>query len=104
MYNNDPIFSFFIQFYCSGMIPDASLIHAARKRRQLAREKGDFIPVDDTQRYQTDRSRLVRDDDNDQSGSDSDEGRIGLSVKPQTSKQRMQQALSAGLSVKINPC
>ena len=30
-----------------GQIPDASLIHMARKRRQLARERGDeFIPID----------------------------------------------------------
>lgn len=32
-----------------GQIPDASLIHMARKRRQQARERGDdFIPIDNT--------------------------------------------------------
>lgn len=34
-----------------GRIPDAAMIHAARKRRQKAREMGgDFIPVEDTQK------------------------------------------------------
>lgn len=31
----------------SGAIPDAAMIHAARKRRQRARELGDYIPVED---------------------------------------------------------
>ncbi|XP_071491063.1 PAX3- and PAX7-binding protein 1-like [Diadema antillarum] len=82
--------------FLPGVIPDANLIHAARKRRQMARERGDFIPVDDTQRFQSEKSRLVREDDNDQSGSDSDEGRMGFSVKQQTSRQRVQEALDAG--------
>ena len=34
-------------------IPDAAAIHAARKRRELARQtEQDFIPVDDTKRYE----------------------------------------------------
>ncbi|XP_041462279.1 PAX3- and PAX7-binding protein 1-like isoform X1 [Lytechinus variegatus] len=82
--------------FMPGVIPNANLIHAARKRRQMARERGDFIPVDDTQRFQSETSRLVRDDDNDQSGSDSDEGRMGFTVKQQTSRQRVQEALNAG--------
>jgi len=37
-----------------GQIPDANLIHEARKRKQLAREQGttqDFVPVENTDRY-----------------------------------------------------
>lgn len=30
-----------------GQIPDAAMIHAARKRRQQAREMGDFVPVEE---------------------------------------------------------
>lgn len=57
----------------SGQIPDAAMIHAARKRRQRARELGgDFIPVEETQ--EKDKGRLVREDD------DSDEERIDMTV------------------------
>lgn len=31
----------------SGAIPDAAMIHAARKKRQRAREMGDFIAVEE---------------------------------------------------------
>ncbi|KAJ8733724.1 hypothetical protein PYW07_014275 [Mythimna separata] len=57
-----------------GRIPDAALIHAARKTRQQARELGgggaDYIPV---KSESTPGSRLVRDDG---SGDDEEEGRI----------------------------
>lgn len=70
----------------SGAIPDAAMIHAARKRRQMAREMGDFIPVDDTEQYKGTNSRLVRDDDNDRSDDDDDDddeeegGRLSFTV------------------------
>lgn len=57
----------------SFQIPDAAAIHAARKRREMARQMGsDFVPVDDTDRYggrfeSSDKSRLIREDDNDHS-------------------------------------
>ncbi|XP_013148700.1 PREDICTED: PAX3- and PAX7-binding protein 1 isoform X2 [Papilio polytes] len=54
-----------------GHIPDAALIHAARKTRQQARELGDFVPI---RSEATPGSRLIRDDG---SGDDDDEdGRI----------------------------
>lgn len=56
----------------SGKIPDAAMIHAARKRRQRAREQGDFIPVEEVP--EKDKGRLVREDD------DSDEERIDMTV------------------------
>lgn len=68
-----------------GQIPDANLIHEARKRRQMAREFSsggapEFIPVDNTQRYRKEQSRLVRDDDdNDRSGDEDDDERINFS-------------------------
>jgi len=45
-----------------GQIPDASLIHLARKRRQLARERGDeFIPVEGGSAARDKKSsRLIR--------------------------------------------
>ncbi|CAD0195206.1 unnamed protein product [Chrysodeixis includens] len=54
-----------------GRIPDAALIHAARKTRQQARELGgDYVPVKSDA---PPGSRLVRDDG---SGDDEEEGRI----------------------------
>ncbi|CAF1202534.1 unnamed protein product, partial [Rotaria sordida] len=54
----------------SGVIPDSTMIHAARKRRQMAREMGgvpgDYISVNTTAENGNDRkSRLIRDDEND---------------------------------------
>ena len=62
----------------SFQIPDAAAIHAARKRREMARQMGsEFLPVDDTDRYSgkfetVDKSRLIREDDNDHSDEDPD--------------------------------
>lgn len=58
----------------SGAIPDAAMIHAARKKRQRARELGDFIPIEEEE--PKDDGRLVRDDDNE----GSDEERIDMDV------------------------
>ncbi|CAF0931126.1 unnamed protein product [Rotaria sordida] len=54
----------------SGVIPDSTMIHAARKRRQMAREMGgvpgDYISVNTAAENGNDRkSRLIRDDEND---------------------------------------
>lgn len=56
----------------SGTIPDAATIHAARKRRQKAREQGDFIPVEETKESTKKGKRLVR-EDGDEDGSDEEE-------------------------------
>ncbi|EEB13700.1 predicted protein [Pediculus humanus corporis] len=63
----------------SGKIPDAATIHAARKKRQRARELGaDYIPVDVNQKYNSkSKSRLIGEDNE---GSDEDEKRIDMSV------------------------
>lgn len=65
-------------------IPDAATIHAARKRREMARQtEQDFIPLDDTKRYEgqfASTGRLVREDENDISDSEGEEGAIRFSV------------------------
>ncbi|XP_033099376.1 PAX3- and PAX7-binding protein 1-like [Anneissia japonica] len=74
----------------SGSIPDANLIHLARKKRQMAREMGqqDFVPLDDTQTYASNDSRLIREDDNDNSDDDENE-RMGFSVRHKTNRERI---------------
>ncbi|XP_074662540.1 PAX3- and PAX7-binding protein 1-like [Tubulanus polymorphus] len=52
-----------------GEIPDANMIHLARKKRQMARETG-FLPLEEPVREENEKSRLVRDDDNDVSDDD----------------------------------
>ncbi|XP_076799807.1 PAX3- and PAX7-binding protein 1-like [Clavelina lepadiformis] len=56
----------------SGAIPSPSMIHAARKQREMLRKFGsEYISMDDTQRYkEISQSRLVRDDDDDGSSDD----------------------------------
>ena len=79
-----------------GAIPDAITIHAARKQREMARQLGgDYLPLDDTQCYSANSSRLVRDDENDKSGSDEDRDKdIGFSkVKGITKQQQVLEAL-----------
>ncbi|GBP92917.1 PAX3- and PAX7-binding protein 1 [Eumeta japonica] len=58
-----------------GHIPDAALIHAARKTRQQARELGEYVPIrdDDGGSRTAGGSRLIQDDG---SGDDEDEGRL----------------------------
>ncbi|XP_038209335.1 PAX3- and PAX7-binding protein 1 [Zerene cesonia] len=52
-----------------GHIPDAALIHAARKTRQQARELGDYVPIKSDGRG----PRLIHEDDDED---DEEEGRI----------------------------
>lgn len=61
----------------SGAIPDAAMIHAARKRRQRAREMGgDYVPLEEQE--PEDKGRLTREDDNE----GSDEERIDMGANP----------------------
>ncbi|EDV91346.1 PAX3- and PAX7-binding protein 1 isoform X1 [Drosophila grimshawi] len=63
----------------SGSIPDAAMIHAARKRRQRAREQGagDYIPVEEPKEMPKLSTRLAREDvEGDQSD---DEERVDMS-------------------------
>ena len=56
----------------SGVIPTPSMIHAARKQREMLRKFGsEYISAEDTQKYkETTQSRLVRDDDDEDSSDD----------------------------------
>ncbi|KAL7291124.1 hypothetical protein TKK_0015251 [Trichogramma kaykai] len=77
---------FFLQ---SGCIPDAAMIHAARKKRQKARELGqDFIPVEEQSEETTGKgSRLIREEDNDRS--DDEEERINMTVNTDELHKKM---------------
>lgn len=59
----------------SGAIPDAAMIHAARKKRQRARELGDHIPLEE-EKEPEDTGRLQREDENELS----DDERIDMDV------------------------
>lgn len=77
----------------SGVIPDAAMIHAARKRRQRARELGgDFVPLEDEEPEDTGRMR--HEDDQDEA---SDEERIDMDANPAVRDQerRREQFLAA---------
>ncbi|KAK7076980.1 hypothetical protein SK128_001986 [Halocaridina rubra] len=68
----------------SGQIPDANMIHAIRKQRQQARERGDVIPLDDTVRFEESKGRLIReDDDNDRSDDEEGTSRLDFSITQQ---------------------
>lgn len=67
-----------------GEIPDAAFIHAARKRRQMARELGVEAPPVEPEVTK----RLVREED--QASDDDDEKRIRFSgVKNKTQRQKI---------------
>lgn len=70
-----------------GEIPDAAFIHAARKKRQMARELGDFTPHDN----EPGTGRLVREDENDASDDEDDDEkrRIVFSVKEKSQRQKI---------------
>uniref|UniRef100_A0A8C5N263 PAX3 and PAX7 binding protein 1 n=1 Tax=Leptobrachium leishanense TaxID=445787 RepID=A0A8C5N263_9ANUR len=70
-----------------GEIPDAAFIHAARKKRQMARELGD-IPSIETEGG---KGRLVREDENDASDDDDDDEkrRIVFSVREKSQRQKI---------------
>ncbi|KAJ8348629.1 hypothetical protein SKAU_G00272180 [Synaphobranchus kaupii] len=71
-----------------GEIPDAAFIHAARKRRQLAREQGGDVPPPEPDGQ---KKRLVREDEHDGSDDeDEDEKRIVFSgVRQKTQRQKI---------------
>lgn len=72
---------------CAGEIPDAAFIHAARKRRQMARELGGEAPLVETD---ASNKRMVREDEQGGSDEDEDEKRIVFSgVKQKTQRQKI---------------
>uniref|UniRef100_A0A3Q4GTA9 PAX3 and PAX7 binding protein 1 n=1 Tax=Neolamprologus brichardi TaxID=32507 RepID=A0A3Q4GTA9_NEOBR len=80
---NNEDFSDFIP----GEIPDAAFIHAARKRRQLARELGGDAPLVETE---TPKKRLVREDQDASDDEDEEEKRIRFSgVRNKSQRQKI---------------
>ncbi|EFA04029.1 PAX3- and PAX7-binding protein 1 [Tribolium castaneum] len=75
----------------SGAIPDAAMIHAARKRRQRAREMGDYIPVEEEE--PEDKGRLLREDDNE--GSDDERIDMDVNLALRDQERRREQFLAA---------
>ncbi|XP_072254311.1 PAX3- and PAX7-binding protein 1 isoform X2 [Pyxicephalus adspersus] len=69
-----------------GEIPDAAFIHAARKKRQMARELGDVPPLE-----VEGGKRLVREDENDASDDEDDDEkrRIVFSVREKSQRQKI---------------
>lgn len=70
-----------------GEIPDAAFIHAARKRRQLARELGGDAPLVETE---TPKKRMVGEDQDASDDEDEEEKRIRFSgVKNKSQRQKI---------------
>ncbi|KAJ8266400.1 hypothetical protein GJAV_G00130010 [Gymnothorax javanicus] len=71
-----------------GEIPDAAFIHAARKRRQLAREQGGDAPPPETEGP---KRRLVREDEHNGSDDDDEEEKriIFSGVRQKTQRQKI---------------
>lgn len=53
----------------SGAIPDAAMIHEARKKRQKARELGDFIAIEEP-KVDNKKGRLIREEAEDDASED----------------------------------
>ncbi|XP_052747515.1 PAX3- and PAX7-binding protein 1 [Bicyclus anynana] len=81
----------------SGHIPDAALIHAARKTRQQARELGDFVPIHSESGP---GSRLIRDDGDDDD--DDEDGRIQVRGLELPSDKPIRGTAAAALSDEEN--
>ncbi|XP_051902776.1 PAX3- and PAX7-binding protein 1 [Hippocampus zosterae] len=70
-----------------GEIPDAAFIHAARKRRQLARELGGDAPLVETE---APKKRLAQEDQDGSDDEDEEEKRIRFSgVRSKTQRQKI---------------
>ncbi|KAM6179733.1 intron Large complex component GCFC2 isoform 2-T2 [Erethizon dorsatum] len=76
------------KFSSAVQIPDAAFIEAARRKRELARVQGDYIPLD--VKHPSTTSAVKRNSDEDpESEPDDYEKRILFTPKPQTLRQRM---------------
>ncbi|EFN87798.1 GC-rich sequence DNA-binding factor-like protein [Harpegnathos saltator] len=91
-------------FLESGCIPDAAMIHAARKRRQKARELGtDYIPIEE-QSDEKGKSRLIREEDHDRSDDDDSQDRIDMTVNTEArdKEKRREAFLASQVPIKHN--
>ena len=77
-----------------GAIPDAAAIHAARKKREAAREKGgkeDFIPIKNVEKKSSKGPRLLREEDE-----DDEEERICFTVKEKAKEDEYHKKVGKG--------
>ncbi|XP_034937279.1 PAX3- and PAX7-binding protein 1 isoform X2 [Chelonus insularis] len=91
-------------FLESGCIPDAAMIHAARKKRQKARELGtDFIPIEEITEDKG-KSRLIREDDHDRSDDDESQDRIDMSINTEArdKEKRREAFLASQVPIKLS--
>ncbi|KAF7992159.1 hypothetical protein HCN44_001484 [Aphidius gifuensis] len=89
----------------SGCIPDAAMIHAARKKRQKARELGhDFIPIEEPKEEKTTKSRLVREEDHDRSDDDCSQDRMDMTVNTEArdKEKRREAFLASQIPIKLS--
>ncbi|KRY36084.1 PAX3- and PAX7-binding protein 1 [Trichinella spiralis] len=89
----------FSKIVSGGLIPDAKVIHMARKRREAAREEStfsaEFIPLDDTQRYRNEKSRLIREDDEDD---DSEDEKCQFYSRNENENERLRREVEANFA------
>lgn len=86
-------------FHSSGEIPDAAFIHAARKRRQLARELGGDAPLVEPE---APKKRMVGEDQDASDDEDEEEKRIRFSgVKNKSQRQKIAEEI--GTTGKLHP-
>ncbi|KZC04100.1 GC-rich sequence DNA-binding factor 1 [Dufourea novaeangliae] len=88
----------------SGCIPDAAMIHAARKCRQKARELGtDYIPIEE-QSDDKGKSRLIREEDHDRSDDDDSQDRIDMTVNTEArdKEKRREAFLASQVPIKLS--
>ncbi|XP_055909009.1 PAX3- and PAX7-binding protein 1 isoform X2 [Eupeodes corollae] len=64
----------------NGSIPDATMIHAARKRRQKAREQGVVIPVEDPNNEENKKAKQINREDEDEVENSGEEERINMNA------------------------
>ncbi len=94
-----------LYFPTLGEIPDAAFIHAARKRRQLARELGGDAPLVETE---APKKRLVGEDQDASDDEDEEEKRIRFSgVKNKSQRQKIAEEIGNKKMMRdriLSPC
>lgn len=86
-----------LRLSAAGEIPDAAFIHAARKRRQLARELGGETPLVEPEPQS---KRLGQEDRDGSDDEDEEEKRIRFSgVKNKTQRQKIAEEIGTALLV-----
>lgn len=78
----------------SGAIPDAAMIHEARKKRQKARELGDYVKIEENKPTNKSKGRLVRDDVDDDISDDEERVNMAGITAAKEREERMEKFYS----------